>query len=1012
MATALRVLIRVCFGRAFILSGLLALLSQTAIADPTVTATLISPTNLATVPPTTTFQWTAVNSAQAYYLYVGSTAGAKDIVNSGEIQSTSLEVSGLPIGQTVYVLLWTKVSGTWQSVSATVTVGPIAVPLQPINGATGVDPRSNVTWTAVPNAEAYYLYVGTSQGAKDLINSGETQLLAWPLYTVPAGTLVYGRLWTKFAGLWLYVDFTFQLLPVAVPLSPQQGQAAVDPRVQLTWTSVPNAQAYYVYIGSSPGAKDIVNSGEISQLYWPLSAVPLGQLVYCRLWTKYAGTWLYVDLSFQRRPVAVLLNPGAGATGVDTRFPLSWTAVGAAQAYYVYAGTTQGAKDLINSGELQGTQYPAAGLPAGQLVYLRLWTKMAGSWLYVDSTFTTEAVAYLNATPPTGATLDTDVPFSWSAFPGASAYYIYVGTTQGLNDLANSGEIYGTTQYTLTTAAQAAIPAGASVWVRFFSLVNGQWLYIDYQMTVEPKSVLQFPTNGASGVDVTRVTFSWTPVSQAQSYRLAIGTQPGAADVLDSGLTNATSFSAWELPGGAQLYARIWTLAVDGVWRYSDSNFSTRAASTFLYPRLGQLGLSGGTTFQWTSVAGADAYQVSVGSTLGAADLFQSGLVSTTSMDVGALPAASVLYARVQARTNGTWQTTDIVFSTGATPGAAITYPGTGGSFDASQGFQWTLVPVAFGYRLQIGTTPGAADLLDTGTVKVTRRLLGNLPVGQTLYGQLTTQFGDGTSSSQSFQFTVTNPNVSSADQWTATRWAVAAVRGMALMDGSAEPTSLLSDAMHQDLHSNASCTDYALAEIAYLQQLNAGMPARQLNVCLNPNSYDCHTLVEVYDSTSATWEVIDPTFGLIPHRSTDGGIATSADMSNAARAMTWTAINYEFVTAATNTYAQAYYLDYPLLFVNVYQPGSSTILVQPTVDITPLYSSLQSNSVTAAGMYAVQCPVGMNSVTLLLNGQTTQISCQPGLNWISPVAAASSISPLPSGVSNYVILTPVRNVF
>ena len=57
------------------------------------------------------------------------------------------------------------------------------------------------------------------------------------------------------------------------------------------------------------------------------------------------------------------------------------------QAYYLYVGTTAGAKYLVNTGEMLQTAYRAT-LPGGQLVYARLWTKVNGVWRYTDSSFT------------------------------------------------------------------------------------------------------------------------------------------------------------------------------------------------------------------------------------------------------------------------------------------------------------------------------------------------------------------------------------------------------------------------------------------------------------------------------------------------------------------------------------------------------------------------------------------------------------------------------------------------
>ena len=146
--------------------------SSTFTTVPTI-ATLTSPANGATrVPSPCTFQWTGVPAAQAYYLYVGTSPGAKDVVNTGGIpaSSTSYTARNLPFGQTLYVTIWTELAGAWwPSQSSFITVPPIAVLTSPADGATGVTSPCVFQWTGVAAAQAYYLWVGTSSGAQDVV---------------------------------------------------------------------------------------------------------------------------------------------------------------------------------------------------------------------------------------------------------------------------------------------------------------------------------------------------------------------------------------------------------------------------------------------------------------------------------------------------------------------------------------------------------------------------------------------------------------------------------------------------------------------------------------------------------------------------------------------------------------------------------------------------------------------------------------------------------------------------
>ena len=81
-------------------------------AQATATATMIQPYDAQVLTGTTvSLVWTPVVGATGYYLYIGHTAGAKDVVDSGQLSANTAGYT-LPAG-TYYVRLWTKVNGTW-----------------------------------------------------------------------------------------------------------------------------------------------------------------------------------------------------------------------------------------------------------------------------------------------------------------------------------------------------------------------------------------------------------------------------------------------------------------------------------------------------------------------------------------------------------------------------------------------------------------------------------------------------------------------------------------------------------------------------------------------------------------------------------------------------------------------------------------------------------------------------------------------------------------------------------
>src|SRR2546428_13661299 len=102
----------------------------------------------------------------------------------------------------------------------------------------------------------------------------------------------------------------------------------------------------------------------------------IGQTVYARLHTKSGGVWRSVDHTYvvgaSASAAAVITYPANGASGANLTQPIQWTTIQSVQAYYLYVGTSLGAKDLVNTGEIQQTSYLPTNLPLNQTLYARI----------------------------------------------------------------------------------------------------------------------------------------------------------------------------------------------------------------------------------------------------------------------------------------------------------------------------------------------------------------------------------------------------------------------------------------------------------------------------------------------------------------------------------------------------------------------------------------------------------------------------------------------------------------
>ncbi len=597
------------------------------------------------------------------------------------------------------------------------------------------------------------------------------------------------------------------------------------------------------------------------------------------------------------------------------------------------------------------------------------------------------------------------LPLAGSDPDGDALTYSATGLPPGLTINTATGHISGTLSPTSAGTYQVTITVSDG---SFSTSQTFTWTvaYIDSTVpSSDPAAAtLTYPANGATSIDQSQ-TATWTPVVDAQAYYFYVGTTPGGQDIIDSGETLLTGFPiAGLLPAGPTLYARIWT-KVAGSWRYRDSTFTASPfVPQFVNPTDGAVAVNPSTAFTWIAPANSTAHQLLVGTTPGANELFDSGQIGATSVAVSGLPPTGTLYARVSSRVGAIWRHTDIAFTLEASPALPTMiapYNGQVG-FQTALPFEWSAVPLAHGYRLTIGTTPGGTNLLDSGVIHVTRRFVPGLPPGLA-YGRLQTEIA-GQWYGSDFTFSVgvnTLPDLRIKNAL----WATDVVRQMASADNRPFSWTMLSDNISPRVM--AAGSDYAATLLQALTEMNVQLSARRLDVTFDTNGYDGHTLVELFDSITNRWILLDPTFDLTMRR-LDGTFATAEDVSQATRTGNWGAIAYEFIEDGVDAYVRSYYLDYPLLFANVYHQGQIPVLAQG-VPVLPFLEPVGLPSVDATQTFMIRCesPTVVNAT---IGGLAQSLPCN-GVDSLTPGFIGTVAAPA-EGQPVFQLYRVPRNVF
>ncbi|HXW93865.1 MAG TPA: hypothetical protein VEK33_25165 [Terriglobales bacterium] len=362
-----------------------------------------------------------------------------------------------------------------------------------------------------------------------------------------------------------------------------------------------------------------------------------------------------------------------------------------------------------------GSQTPIAWYPSETSAAI-IVTECSGSGMYSPAN---------NATL-TGATQ----VFNWCIIPGATAYWVDIGSTQGGNNYYSSGNLG--LVYSLNDNNGELPTNGSTVYVTLYALINGSWSPNYYTYTAfnagAETAVMASPTPG-SMLSGSTVTFSWNAgTASPQEYWLDIGSSAGGNNYYSSGnLGSALSATVSGLPtNGTTVYAALYTL-VSGTWTpnpYTYTAFSVSAEQGVLTtPTPGSTLTSGTVTFDWTAGSpGPYSYWVDIGNTAGGNNYYSSGnLGNVTTTTVSGLPTnGSTVYVTLYTLIGGQWYGSEYTYTAlNATSGlAAMQTPMPGTTISGTtQTFTWSSDSQANAYWVDIGSTAGGNNIYSSGNL-------------------------------------------------------------------------------------------------------------------------------------------------------------------------------------------------------------------------------------------------------------------------------------------------------
>lgn len=280
---------------------------------------------------------------------------------------------------------------------------------------------------------------------------------------------------------------------------------------------------------------------------------------------------------------ASLTAPAPGSTISTSSVTFTWSAGQNVSSYVLQVGTSAGQGNIYSNNVGTATSATVNNIPLnGSPLYMSLTTNgPTGALTPASYTFATSASngpAQISSPAPNSTLPGAQATFTWNAAPGASYYWLQVGTNSGGSNVFGSSVVG-------TSATINNLPtSGQRVYVALWTLVGNSWTgptSVQYTAanTGTGSSAQAAFTSPALGSTVTGspISASWTPGWGALGYWVMAGSSPGATNYYSAWVGTATSAVIGNLPrNGTTVYLRIYTYTSQGYLQPVESSFISK----------------------------------------------------------------------------------------------------------------------------------------------------------------------------------------------------------------------------------------------------------------------------------------------------------------------------------------------------------------------------------------------------------------------------------------------------
>jgi parallel beta-helix repeat protein len=543
---------------------------------------------------------------------------------------------------------------------------------------------------------------------------------------------------------------------------PSNGAISIPLNPLLSWTSATNATGYKLNIGTTSGGGQIVNNQDLGNVTSYQITTPLAKntLYYVKITPYNAnGSPTCTASSFTTGNVpscATASSPSNNSTNIAINPTITWSSVSSATGYKLKVGTTSGGSDIINQDVGNVTSYSLSNLAYSTKYYINITPYNAiGDASGCSVTNFTTVANILNCTtityPSNGATnVPTSTTVTWNSINGATGYKISYGTNSNADNTLNNLNIGNASSYLLNNLVNNQLYFVKVVPYNNSGNATNCQVYSFTTINVVPNcSTITYPPDNAINIS-TLPSITWASVNNATSYRVSLGTNTSANNILDNlAVGNVTSYQPAKLQNSQLYYLKITPYNnVGDAIACSISRFTTvvpvPSCATLTYPANNAIKIPTDITISWNVASDATGYKLMLGTTSGSADFLNKDVGNVTTFALKVLENDKQYFVKIVPY-NGIGDAVSCPTSSFTTIGIPptcnnITYPNNEASnIPTTVSITWSKADRATGYLLSYGTNQDADNILkDKNIGNVAQYQLNSLQNATKYYVKIT----------------------------------------------------------------------------------------------------------------------------------------------------------------------------------------------------------------------------------------------------------------------------------